>query len=338
MSNPPSRRVTLNDVARRSGVSYQTVSRVINNHPYVAEETRTRVLKVIDDLGYHPNKAAKSLVTRRSQTLAIITYGMAYYGPSQMLINIEAAAKAAGYDLIFSTVQEASLQQFESAVRSLAGWQVDGIIAITPVADAACEQFAALCAGTPMVQIDMRIGQQVPSVVIDQQHGARIITRHLIDLGHTAIAEISGPLNWYGAVARHLGWEQTIREAGCTPGPSLAGDWSAQSGYDAALKLIEQGATFTALVAGNDQMALGAIRALRMRGLRVPEDVSVTGFDNIPEAAFFEPSLTTIWQDFNLVGEKSVELLIARIENPDVPPEQRIIYPRLIVRESTSAR
>lgn len=331
----PSRRITLNDVARLSGVSYQTVSRVINSHPYVAQETRERVLAAIKKLDYHPNRAAKSLVTRRSHTIAIIAFGMAYYGPLQMLLNIESAAKAAGYDLIFSTVSEMSVQSFRDAIERLAGWHVDGIVAITPVCGCNTDELYVACGSTPLVLIDTCLGQHVPSVVIDQGYGSRLITRHVIELGHTAIAELSGPLNWYGAEARHSAWLQTMQEAGLTPGPSVAGDWSAHSGYEGALALLKTGVRFSALVVGNDQMALGAVRALREHGLRVPEDVSITGYDNLPEAAYFNPPLTTIWQDFSIVGQRSVEMLIDRIADPAAPAEQRVIYPRLIIREST---
>jgi LacI family transcriptional regulator len=333
-----SRRITLNDVARLSGVSYQTVSRVINKHPYVAAETRQRVLDAIQQLDYSPNRAAKSLVTQRSQTVAVISYGMAYYGPSQMLINIESAAKTAGYDLIFSTVSEMSLQGFRDAIERLTGWRVEGIVAITPVIGCSGDQLEAAGGSIPLVLIDTCLGQNVPSVVIDQGYGSRLVTRHLIELGHTAIAGLSGPLNWYGAEARHLAWQTTMLEAGLTPGPSVAGDWSARSGYEGALALLDSGARFSALVVGNDQMALGAVQALRARSLRVPEDVSVTGYDNIPESAFFDPPLTTVWQDFSMVGQRSVEMLMERIADAHAPAEQRVIYPRLVIRASTIPR
>ncbi|MBN2472417.1 MAG: LacI family DNA-binding transcriptional regulator [Anaerolineae bacterium] len=331
----PSRRVTLNDVARRSGVSYQTVSRVINNHPYVAEATRQRVLEVIQELGYYPNKAAKSLATQRSHTIAILSYGMAYYGPSQMLINIESAAKEAGYDLIFSMISEPTPENFRDAFDSLAGWQVDGVVAITPVTGCSSDELQSLLGDTPLVQIDTCLGQDAPSVVIDQGYGSALITRHLIELGHRQIAAISGPLHWFGAQARHAAWQQTLHEAGIEPGPSLEGDWTSTAGYHATLALLEHNVPFTALVAGNDQMALGAIRALRQHGRRVPQDVSITGFDNIPESAFFDPPLTTVWQDFSMVGQRSVEMLVERINEPHGSPEQRVLYPRLLVREST---
>jgi DNA-binding LacI/PurR family transcriptional regulator len=336
MADSSTRRVTINDVARRSGVSYQTVSRVINNHPYVAEETRSRVLKVIAELDYRPNKAAKSLVTQRSQTLAVITFGMDYYGPAQMVINIERAAKHEGYDLIFSNIPETSIDNMRAAMNSLDSWLVDGILAITPVTGITCDEMQELCGAIPLVQIDNRMGSATPSVVVDQQYGSRLVTQHLIDLGHTQFAEIGGPQDWFGAAARHQSWLQTLTDAGLQPGPAIHADWTALGGYNAACQLLEYGATFTALVVANDQMALGAIRAVRERGLRIPEDISITGFDDIPESMFFDPPLTTVRQDFDALGRRGVEYLIQRINDPETPSMQHIINPQLITRASTA--
>jgi LacI family transcriptional regulator len=192
----------------------------------------------------------------------------------------------------------------------------------------------ALCANIPFVQIDTELGAKVPSVVIDQRFGSRLVTQYLIDLGHRALCEISGPLNWYGAQARHESWIKTLHQAGLAPGPSVEGDWTAAGGFRAANSLLDQGASFTGLVVANDQMALGAIRALRGRGLRVPEDVSVVGFDDIPEAAYFEPPLTTVCQNFAALGEQSVEYLVALIDNPHTPVHQRVLHPQLVERQS----
>jgi DNA-binding LacI/PurR family transcriptional regulator len=160
-------------------------------------------------------------------------------------------------------------------------------------------------------------------------------TQHLIDLGHRDICEVSGPLHWYGAVARHDSWRATLKAAGIAPGMSIEGDWTAVSGYAAAQKLIEANAKFTALVVGNDQMALGAMRALRQYQYRIPDDVSVVGFDDIPEAICFEPPLTTVRQDFEALASQSVEYLVDLIQHPDMPLQQRVLYPALILRQST---
>jgi DNA-binding LacI/PurR family transcriptional regulator len=330
------RRHTLHDVANQVGVSYQTVSRVINNHPNVSPDTRERVQKAITDLGYRPNKVAKSLVAKQSDTLGILTFGMNQYGPAQMVLNIERAAKDLGYDLIFSNINEPTLDHIRKSIDSLSGRQVDGILSIAPVAGITYQEMANFCQGIPLVQIDPEMGLTIPSVVVDQQYGSKLITEYLIGLGHRRLGEISGPLNWFGAIARHQQWEATLRAVGLTPAATVEGDWTAASGYHAVHRLRALDPQLTAIVVGNDQMALGAIYALYQAGLRVPEDVSIVGFDDIPEAAYFRPALTTVRQDFNQLGDIGVRYLLERIQFPDKPPAQHILYPKLIVRQSAA--
>lgn len=334
-SNPYSHRVTLHDVAEYCGVSYQTVSRVVNGNPHVAKETRQKVLRAIKELNYQPNSAARSLVTRRSNLIEIITFGGHHFGPSQMVIHVESAARKRGYNLIVSNILEMTLENVQVAINSLSGRLVDGIIMITPVLGVDYNELEALCNGIPFVMIDTELGSITPSVVINQRFGGQLATQYLIDLGHKSISEISGPLDWYGALARHESWLGTLEAAGLTPGYSVEGNWTAMGGYFAAQRLLEMSVNFTGLVVGNDQMALGAMRALREHGLRIPEDVSVIGFDDIPEAACFEPPLTTVRQDFSILGNQSVEYLLDRISQPDTPLQQRVLYPTLIERQST---
>jgi len=333
MVDPSSRRVTLNDVAALSGVSYQTVSRVINNHPNVAESTRDRVLRAIKQLDYHPNRVARTLAARRSNTLAVVTFRMNYHGPAQMMIHIERAARSAGYDLIFSNITD--MRQINNALQQLNSWQVDGLLVITPIAGCDYDDMFST-SGIPIVQIDTKAGLDCPSVIVDQYRGCQLATQHLIDLGHTAMCEIRGPLEWYGAAARHQAWEDTLHQAQLQPGMSIEGDWTANSGYEATGELLDKNADFTALVIANDQMALGAMRALRQRGVRIPEDVSVVGFDNMPESEFFEPPLTTVHQDFDALGKQGIEYLLEQIHDAEAPTEQRLIQPYLVPRDSTA--
>lgn len=335
MAKPDKKRVTINDVARLAGVSSQTVSRVVNNHPYVSEDTRRRVQHAIHELDYHPNRAARSLVTQRTHMLGIISFGMHYYGPAQMVNNIEQAAQKRGYGLSFSTVTTLTLDNLSRAMEVLGARSVDGLVFITPVVGVSHSDLARMCRGVPFVQIDTQRLSHSPSVVIDQYYGMQLATQHLIDLGHRTLVEISGPLNWFGAQARHQSWLDTLHGADVTPGPYVEGDWSARSGYEATRRLLAKRPGFTALVAANDQMALGAIQALHERGLRVPEDVSIVGFDDVPEAAYYTPPLTTVRQDFAALGEQSVEYLMALITNPDTPLHQRVLYPQFIERQST---
>ena len=329
------KRVTLDDVALLSGVSSQTVSRVVNNHPHVSDDTRRRVLNAIQQLNYRPNRAARNLVTRRSCMLGIVTYGLSHFGPAQMMANVEQTARARGYGVSFATITQMTGGEIQEALKSLGDRSVDGLVLITPILGVSYADLTRLCDGVPFVQIDTELSARVPSVVIDQHYGSQIVTQHLIDLGHRSICEISGPLNWFGARARHESWLATVSAAGLQPGGSVEGNWTARSGWEAVRRLLDMGEQFTALVVANDQMALGAMRALRARGIRVPEDVSVVGFDDIPEAAFFEPPLTTVRQNFAALGEQSVEYLVTMIENPDTPLHQRVLYPQLIERQST---
>ncbi len=340
MATPKNKRksqksVTLNDVAENAGVSYQTVSRVINNHPNVAESTRQRVMASIRALNYSPNQAARSLVTKRSDMIAIINFGPTYYGPSQMVSNIIREAKRTGYRVTLSTMDSFSGDDVRIALTDIRSQLIDGLIMIAPVFFDALEEIRVLIGDIPFVQIDMARQNDIASVVIEQAYGAQLATEHLIDLGHRQIAEISGPLNWYGAVMRHENWLSTMQTHELPEHMTVEGDWSAQSGYEAVNTLLDTGHDFTGIVAGNDQMAIGAIAALTDAGRSVPEDVSVVGFDNIPEAAYLRPALTTIYQDFAALGEQSVDYLVSLIKNPQTPVHQRVLYPELIIRNST---
>ena len=329
------RRATLHDVAQLAGVSHQTVSRVVNHHPSVASATRTRVMEAIRQLDYAPNRVAQSLATRRTKTVGIIGYGTTHYGPSQMVANIESGLKAKGYGLVYATVADLGVGVLREQVARLRDQLVDGLVLVTPVGGGHLAEASDLIR-LPFVMIDAMLGEHVPSVVIHQRHGARLATEHLIGKGHRFIAEITGPMDWSGAGQRHEGWLAALADAGLEPVASVAGTWTAASGYQATRQLLEMGRRFTALVVANDQMALGALRALREAGLAVPEDVSVVGFDDIPEAAYFEPPLTTVRQDFATLGQQAVELLLARMNAPEAPTHQRVLYPTLVERASVA--
>lgn len=331
------KQATLVDVAARAGVSYQTVSRVINDHPNVAPSTRARILRAIEELHYLPNVAARNLVTRRSQTVGIVSYGTSYFGPGQMLTHIEASFRERGYGLTLATLADLTVDGLDAAIQELRGRAVDGIVMITPIVGIDPQTVRKTCRNTPFVMIDIALGASSPSVVIDQRLGGALATRHLLDLGHRRIAELRGPHDWTGAVFRHDGMLEALCEAGLAPVATEEGDWSAASGHAATMRLLERGLPFTALVAANDQMALGAMRALRERGLEVPRDVSVVGFDDLPESGFFEPPLTTIHQDFVSLGRAAAECLSDIIDGRGGPDGQRVLEPSLVVRRSTLA-
>jgi LacI family transcriptional regulator len=251
-----------------------------------------------------------------------------------MVAHVEAEAKARGYNLIFSSIANVTTEEISEAIDNPIG-RLEGIIMITPVLGASYAELGALLRGIPCVWIGIEQGADIPSVVIDQTYGSRLATQHLIDLGHRQISEISGPLNWFDASARTRGWKTTLEAAGIEPGISIEGDWTAAGGYAAVNRLIEAHVPFSALIVGNDQMALGAIHALDEHGLCVPSDVSVVGFDDIPEASHFKPPLTTVRQDFSAMGKQGVEYLVSLINNPDTPLHQRVLLPQLVVRRST---
>ncbi|GAB4514814.1 MAG: LacI family DNA-binding transcriptional regulator [Anaerolineae bacterium] len=330
------KKVTLNDVAEHSGVSYQTVSRVINNHPSVAEDTRKRVLKSIEELNYRPNRAARSLVTNRSDTIALISFGTTFYGPGQMVANITQHANKSGYRVSPSSVQRLEREEVKAAIDDLHEHLIDGVIMVAPIVSDFMPEIRELVGNIPFIQIDTKPQPDIASVVIEQYHGSRLAVEHLIGLGHCHIAEISGPMNWYDAIMRHQSWVETMAQHGLPHDMSIEGNWTAQGGYEAVQTLLLDGAEFTGLVVANDQMALGAIAALNERNFRIPDDVSVVGFDDIPESAYFLPALTTVHQDFEALGEQSVEYLVSLIENPDTPIHQRVLYPDLVIRNSTA--
>lgn len=335
MATEPSKRATLWDVAALAGVSHQTVSRVVNEHPSVAPGTRARVLRAIDELAYLPNVAARNLVTRRSQTVGIASYGNAFFGPAQMLAHIETSFRERGYALTLSTLPSLTPDGLAAAIHDLRARAVDGIVMITPMVHTDLATVREACHGVPFVMIDINLGVEAPSVVIDQRRGGELAAEHLIRLGHQRIAVVRGPSDWTGSVLRHAGFSEALLRHGVTPVLSAAGDWSPASGYVITQALLHERIPFSALVVANDEMALGAMRALHEYGLRIPEDISVIGFDNTPGSAFFEPPLTTVHQDFVALGTTAAEYLIERIHNPAQALTQRVLEPRLVVRRST---
>jgi DNA-binding LacI/PurR family transcriptional regulator len=326
-----SKRPTLRDVAREANISYQTVSRVINGNTHVSPETRSRVLKAINTLGFRPNRAAQILQTERSHTIEVVVF---YSGFNLFVYEMARTSQQLGYHFIISAITE---QEFVSTLDSASSRFVDGLILVpmTPLRHD-YEALLKLSRGTPFVQIGAKLGATIPSVIYDQVQGGRLATQHLIDLGHQRLAEISGPLHNHDGHDRHISWLATLRDSGLPPGPSVEGDFTIESGHELMHRLLDEGADFTGVVVGNDSMALGAYTALRERGLRVPEDISIVGFDDIPESAHLVPRLTTVRQDFHLLGRLAVEYVVSMIENPDTPVHQRVLQPSLIVRDSTS--
>jgi len=336
MIEPNKRTATINDVARAAGVSYQTVSRVINNHPSVKEATRKRVMEVIRRLRYQPSSVARSLVTKRSKLIGVVSFGTLHFGPTQMLSNIEQAARARGYHVSIASIPSLTREELEQAINTLRRQRVDGILIIEPLLGAETDFLKELVSIIPMVLVDADLAAGLPFSSIDQLAGGRLGARHLLQLGHRRIALISGPQQWNDAKLRQQGWLNVLREVKLQPVAQTYGDWSARSGYVAAKKLLGLRKPFTSLLVANDQMALGALRAIREAGCSVPGDISVVGFDNLPESEYFDPPLSTIEQDFSSLGQTSLAQLLSLIEAPTAAPAIQIIPPKLVVRSSTA--
>jgi LacI family transcriptional regulator len=336
--------ITIKQVALEAGVSVQTVSRVCNDHPDVAPETRRRVKEIVTRLGYHPNIIARSLIQQRSHTLGVVIAELDQYGPQRMLVGIERRANELGYSLLLRLIHQPELDQSERLLRDLMGRQVDGIIwAVPEIEDNLTwphdkiPHFAA-----PLMFIGVESQPNLPVVSIDNQYGGCLATEHLLGQGYRHIGLITGPLTWWAAQQRRLGWQAALLAAGLTPTDSqiVQGDWSAASGQTALHQLLAQYPDVEAVFACNDQMALGVLQAAHQLGRRVPEDLAVVGFDNTPESAYFWPPLTTVRQHLLELGSVAVQelnrMVEARQQDEEAPPPTAILLqPQLIVRKSS---
>ncbi|MFI7503623.1 LacI family DNA-binding transcriptional regulator [Streptomyces sp. NPDC049687] len=333
-------RPVMDDVAKLAGVSKQTVSRVLNDNPAVRAETREAVRAAMRTLGYRPSSSARSLASGRTRMLGVISFDAARYGPASTLTAINTAAQEAGYlvsSIALDTADKATVVQ---AADRLSAEGADGVIAIAPqlwVARALAE--ARL--DTPLVVMDNDLGDGTPMVTSDARTGAHKATRHLLSLGHLTVWHVAGPAGWTSADRRADSWRDTLKAAGAEIPAPLTGDWSADSGYDLGRELARN-PSVTAIFVSNDQMALGVLRALHEAGRPVPDDVSVVGYDDIPEAAHFLPPLTTIRTDFTDIGTTSLRILLDRIEASTTPatpvPPLTLVPVELRVRDSTRRR
>ena len=332
---PRRRAPVMADVAKLAGVSHQTVSRVLNGSDQVRPETRERVEAAMRHLDYRPSSVARALVTGRSRTLGVVSFDTTLYGPASTLVGIERAAHEEGYLTTNVSLQSLHRTSVLSAVDRLRGQGVDGILIIAPQ-EAAAEALLHLPTDLPAVAVEAGPDEAVPVVAVDQFAGAVSATRHLLELGHRTVWHIAGPDDWLEAQLRLDGWRSTLEEAGTDVPPHLLGDWSARSGYELGQRILPM-QDVTAIFVANDQMALGLLRALHEAGRRVPGDVSVVGFDDIPEAQYFTPPLTTVRQDFSEVGRRSLLRLLLEIDTGTRSAERETVPSELIVRSSTAA-
>lgn len=338
--------VTIKQVAREAGVSPQTVSRVVNNHPDVSLETRERVQRVIARLEYQPNYIARTLIQGHSRTFGVVGAGLEYYGPSRTLSGIEKQADELGYTLHLNLISQPERSDVGHIWRDLLSRRVEGIIwAVPEIADN--RSWIDRINGKislPIVFLSMKPDPKLSVIAVDNRKGGRMATEHLLSQSLHRIGIISGPADWWEVRQRRLGWEDALKGAGVEIEEDLVveGDWTPPSGERGLRRLIERRPDVEAVFVCNDQMAVGALQAARALGRRVPEDLAVVGFDDIPESAYFQPSLSTIRQDMVELGSSAVRELCRLIEASHqskgvIQPKTSLIKPELVVRVSSIA-
>ncbi|MGQ4405149.1 LacI family DNA-binding transcriptional regulator [Streptomyces hayashii] len=309
------------DVARLAGVSQKTVSRVFNDEQYVSADVRRRVLEAAEELGYRRNNAARALASGRTRSIGVVTLGTALYGPASLLMGVERVVRDTGYALrVVNTVEGEGIA---GAVNSLLDQGVDGIVISEPIDEqAAGGDDDVLRVDVPVLVLGAPSPVAAPIVLtagLGADLMARVATEHLLSLGHATVHHLAGPQAWYAARYRLDGWRTALTAHGRDVPPIVQGDWSAASGYAAGRELAANG-DVTAVFAANDDMAIGLIRALTEAGRRVPHDVSIVGFDDVPVAPYVTPPLTTAPQRFDAVAQEGLKRLVHAIENPDATP------------------
>ncbi len=328
----PTREAAMTDVAALAGVSHQTVSRVLNDHPNVKEQTRARVRAAITELGYRPNRAARVLATGTSNVIGVVSRSSTLYGPAATLAALAEAALQHGFTVNVESVRTLDRRPVADAIGRHLDQRVAGLVVIAPV-ESANEALDEVPDDVPLVSIDGDPDRPTELVTVDQEAGGYAATKHLLEAGHRTVWHVSGPSDWFDSRGRIAGWRRALTEAGAEIPPLMPADWSAASGYQTG-QILARMNDLTAVFAANDHLALGILRALHERGRRVPEDISMVGFDDVPEAEYFIPPLTTIRPDFGAVATASLDLLLAQIKTGRRQGERRVLAPQLIVRNS----
>jgi len=341
---PKNGRATIKEVASAAGVSTQTVSRVINNRPDVSPETRKRVQEVIEQLDYRPSALARSLIRQRSYTLGVVTAGLKYIGPSRTLSGITSAAEGAGYSLLLNELPRFDADNIVPVFQGLLSRHVDGIIWAVPEVGENLNWIneSSLDLNIPMVYLTMKSRENICVVSIDNYLGGQLAMAHLIEKGYQHIGHISGPLDWWEARERKAAWRDGLKGANLQLKEEywVEGNWSSRSGAQAIEALFKQYPEMDAVFAANDQMALSVMQYACRNEIRIPEDLGIVGFDNIPESEFFWPPLTTVQQDQYNLGKVAVEEIIKIIESDrdkhkPVQPKTIMLAPTIVVRQSS---
>jgi DNA-binding LacI/PurR family transcriptional regulator len=328
------RAATMGDVARLAGVSPQTVSRVVNARGYVGGLTRERVQSAMRELNYRPNPAAQALVTGRSKTLGVISIDSVAFGPVSILRGLERAAHERGYFVSVARIGKLDRGSVLQALEHLQRQSVEGVL-LNAGQDGIAHEIDRGLVDVPLVAVEDTPEPGVPVVALDQVAGAAAATRLLLEHGHKSVAHVAGPDDWSSARRRIEGWRTTLEAAGIEPAVPLPGDWSVRSGHVLGHRLARDRGV-TAVFAANDEMALGVMRAMFEAGRAVPREVSVVGFDDVPFARYLTPPLTTVRQDFEEMGRRSVHMLLDAIDGAGEQVSRATITPELIVRESSA--
>ena len=326
------KRPTIYDIARVVGVSHQTVARVVKGHPNVGSDIRQRVEAAIKELGYRPNLTARSLATNRPHRLGALVYELLASGPSKIMEGASVRAREAGYLLDIVSLDPEDDHGISAAIHLMTGSSLAGIFVFTPT-DRVFDAIKSASFDVPVV-LESEAAPGIGDEALLGESGTGMIVDHLAELGHRRFFHISGPDGWLAARGRARAYQRAIDRRGLQSLGTIAGDWSAKSGYDAALRMpLDVG--ITALVAANDQTALGAMAALEQRGVDVPAQMSVVGFDDTPESSFFRPALTTVRFEFAQQGRMAIDQLIATIDGTE-PQNSVAMPPTLIVRASSA--
>jgi LacI family transcriptional regulator len=334
---PRHHRVTIKEIAAMCGVSTQTVSRVINKRPDVSPGTRAQVEAAIAAMGFRPSAVARSLVQRQSRTLGVLAAGLSYVGVAQTLNGIAEESEAADYALLLKEISGEGSVDILPIIDFFIGHRVDGIILAAP--DLGSDLAATLPASTPpIVFLKSHPSPAFSAIIIDNYRGARQATEHLLALGRKRVGHLAGPLSWREARDRQDGWRDALRDAGVAPGPVVAGDWSSASGVTAFEQMLVEAPDIDAVFCGNDQMALGLLNVANARGIEVPAQLAVVGFDGLDESAQFTPPLTTMRQPLRELGRLAVQQLLASLDDATSHEPRRLtLSAELVVRESAPA-
>lgn len=331
------KRATIRDVATRAGVSHQTVSRVINGNPNVAEPTRARVAATIAELGYVPSPMARGLISNRTHSIGIVAEDISDQTFARWVAGAERAARGRGYYLMIGSVEPEDDER--GYLRLMIERRVEGLLLARPSVTVPVSELApVMAAGVPIVSIGATSAYGT-GVDVDNRQGGYDATRHMIDRGHRRIATITGP-EWPSTAARLDGYRAALANAGLAYDESLvvrADGWGLESGRSAAAALLARRAPFTGLFAHSDLIAFGASRELRLAGLTVPRDVSVVGYDDLPVAAYVEPPLTTVHQPMEELGALAASLLLDQlVADAPTEPDMRLLPAELVPRESVA--